>query len=385
MDTDVILDSKNMIVMKLLHYFITEKNYNPIILQGVENEIWLENLNEDYKVIRIVSGYIHNDEQFDFDKFKTKRIIKKIKKKTLSFNMNVLSIFLNLGDNVTEDLEDNKNALCIKIDEEADFSKSKLLKSIFPDLNKKLKYSEEGVELFVKITNDINKHNKEDAKRMEDIFRLKTPYITYTLIAINILVFMYLNLFNDYDTALRLFCMHAPSIRAGEYYRLFTCMFLHADIVHLGVNCYALYVIGPQIENYIGKVKYTIVYLISGLIGALFSMVFASDNFASVGASGAIFGLLGALLYFGYHYRVYLGNVLKSQIIPLIVVNLFIGIITPGIDIFAHIGGLIGGVLSTMALGIKDKSSRFEMINGFIITIIFIAFEIYMAFIYAVS
>ena len=87
MDQDINLDSKNIIVMKLLHYFITEKNYNPIILQGVEDEIWLENMEEDYKVIRIVSSYIHNNEQFDFDKFKTERIVKKIKRKTLSINV----------------------------------------------------------------------------------------------------------------------------------------------------------------------------------------------------------------------------------------------------------------------------------------------------------
>ena len=70
------LDDKNVIVMKLLHYFITDKNYNPIILQGAENEIWLENMDEDYKIVRIVSNYIHNDEQFRFDMFKTKRIVK---------------------------------------------------------------------------------------------------------------------------------------------------------------------------------------------------------------------------------------------------------------------------------------------------------------------
>ena len=61
--------------MKLLHYFITEKNYNPIILQGVDNEIWLENLSANYEIIRIVSNHIHNDEQYDFDVFKTKRIV----------------------------------------------------------------------------------------------------------------------------------------------------------------------------------------------------------------------------------------------------------------------------------------------------------------------
>lgn len=93
MENEILMDDKNILVMKLLHYFIIDKNYNPIILQGVENEIWLENLDEDYKVVRIVSSYIHNDEQFNFDVFKTKRIVKKIKKKTLSFRMNTLSIF----------------------------------------------------------------------------------------------------------------------------------------------------------------------------------------------------------------------------------------------------------------------------------------------------
>ena len=69
------LDDNNTVVMKLLHYFITEKDYNPIILQGADNEIWLENMNEDYKVVRIVTERIYNDEQFTFDSFKTKRIL----------------------------------------------------------------------------------------------------------------------------------------------------------------------------------------------------------------------------------------------------------------------------------------------------------------------
>ena len=69
MEEELMLDRKNLITMKLLHYFITEKNYNPIILQGVENEIWLENLEEDCKVVRIVSNYIHNNEHLVNKKF----------------------------------------------------------------------------------------------------------------------------------------------------------------------------------------------------------------------------------------------------------------------------------------------------------------------------
>src|SRR5699024_5457226 len=121
MENEILMDDKNILVMKLLHYYIIDKNYNPIILQWFDNEIWLENIDEDYKVVRIVSGYIHNDEQFNFDVFKTKRIVKKIKKKTLSFRMNTLSIFLDLGDNVSQDIHAIPNVECVKIDTEADF------------------------------------------------------------------------------------------------------------------------------------------------------------------------------------------------------------------------------------------------------------------------
>ena len=92
---------------------------------------------------------------------------------------------------------------------------------------------------------------------------------------------------------------------------------------------------------------------------------------------------MGALLYFGYYYRVYLGNVVKSQILPLIAINLGMGFLMSNVDNFAHIGGLIGGTMMTMALGIKDKSSTFEKVNGWIICSIFTAFVIYLAFVYS--
>ena len=375
------LDDKNVIVMKLLHYFITEKDYNPIILQGVDNEIWLENLEEDVKVVRIVFGYIHNDEQFNFDLFKTKRIVKKIKKKTFSFNINVLSFFLDIGDNVTE-INKDPNLLSVNAKSEAVIKKNSLVSKNFPDLKKKMTFHEDGFELFMKLTEDINKHNMEDASKMEKVFKGKFPFITYLLIAINIICFFIPIVFGQYDTLISMFCVHRPSIRAGQYYRLITGIFLHGNIFHLLFNCYALYVIGSQLESFMGKAKYLIIYLFSGLVGALFSMTFGG-RYASIGASGSIFGLMGSLLYFGYHYRVFLGNVIKSQIIPLILLNLLMGFMVNGVDNFAHIGGLIGGALVTIGLGVKDKSTTFEKINGWIVTIIFLAFTCYMAFVLA--
>ncbi len=368
------LSRKDRIIMKLLHYFITERNYSPILLQGVDNEIWLENMEDQYKIIRIVSGHIHNDEQLNFDFFRTTRIVKKIKKKTFSFRMNVLTFYIDLGDNAH--IENIKNMDCVYLYDEKDLGNYNFIDQVFPDIKNKLKFSEKGLQLFIKITNDINSKNKTEAEKAEEVFRKKKPIITAILVLINMFIFFGSILFGAYDNFIQEYAVYGPFIRSGEYYRLLSGAFLHADIFHLMFNCYALYVIGSQMESFLGKGKYLIVYLFSAIIGSLASITF--NQGASVGASGAIFGLLGSMLYFGYHYRVYLGNVLKSQIIPLILLNLGLGFIGTGIDNFAHIGGLIGGTLITVALGIKYKSTTFEKMNGWIVTILFTAFMIYM-------
>ena len=174
---------------------------------------------------------------------------------------------------------------------------------------------------------------------------------------------------------------NAPTLtKNGEFYRIFTCIFLHAGIIHLACNMYSLFVIGPQIESFYGKLKYLFIFLISGISGSILSLAFADNYSVSVGASGAIFGLLGSILYFGYHYRVYLGNTLKSQIIPVIILNLIIGFSLSGIDNFAHIGGLIGGVFASMVVGVPDKSSRGDKINGLTLLLIYLGFIIYLSF-----
>ena len=161
------INRKDLIVMKLLHYFITERNYSPIILQGAEDEIWLENLNDDkYQIVRVVSNYIHNDEQLDFDLYKTKRIVSKIKKKTFSFSMNVLTLYTDLGDNVHLDKITNMD--CAYIYNENDIEKYKFITEHYKKIKEKLIFTEEGLQLFIKITNDINQKNKLEAEKAEE-------------------------------------------------------------------------------------------------------------------------------------------------------------------------------------------------------------------------
>ena len=147
---DITINSKDKIIMKLLHYFITDKGYNPVILHGIKDEIWLENLNSEYKIIRIVSNYIHNEEQLNLDIFRTQKVLKTIQKKTLVFNMEALSIFIDLGDNVT--LKQIDNIDLVSIEEEGDLENSKILQEKFPDINQKTNFSSDGMDLLIKLT-----------------------------------------------------------------------------------------------------------------------------------------------------------------------------------------------------------------------------------------
>ena len=321
---------------------------------------------------------MHNNEQMQFDLFKTKRLVSKIKKKTFSFHMQVLNIFTDLGDNV--DFQkmnvDDRVYKYIDVKDENDILNNKVVKNNFSDIKNNFDFKEEGIHLFLKITNDINQKNREEAIKNEDVFEPKKVFITYVLIGILVVIYL-LGIIIGENKFIDKFAVYGPYIREyKEYYRIITGAFLHGNIIHLASNCYALYIVGTQIERFYGKKKFILIYLFSLVCGNMLSISLSS--YASIGASGAIFGLMGSLLYFGYYYRVYLGSTWKENILPVIGINLLLGFLIPGIDYFGHIGGLIGGILISMALGLKYKERKSDRINGLIISIIFLAFLVYL-------
>lgn len=367
------MTGKDVVVMNLVHYFITEKNYNPVVVRGVNDEIWLENMKSDYKLVRIVSHYIHNNEQLNYDYFRTKQISNKLKRKTFSFNMSVLNIYVDLGDNVNIS-NDDEHFMSVFINKMKDIN-NKYLLEIFPDIVEKTGHKEKGMELLFKITDDINKSNVKKNAKLDKLFSKKTPYITYIIMGICFIMFLITGMGNDTGVLIEYGANLDVLVKNGEYYRLLTSMFLHSGLLHLFFNMYALYIIGPQVESFFGKTKYLIIYLLSGISGSLLSVAF-NVNTVSVGASGAIFGLFGALLYFGYNYRGYLGNVIKSQILPVVIINLIFGFISTGVDVAGHIGGLIGGIIVSSALGSSDEKGI--DINRIIICLIYFVFIIYL-------
>lgn len=377
----LIMSEKDEIIMSLVHYFITEENYTPIVVKGAKDEIWLENMDGPYKVVRINSNHIHNAEQLEYDILKTKGVLKQIKKKTFSMSVNILNIFLDIN-NIPENSYKNMDIVCI--DSLKSVPKNKILTSAFEKIKTNLSTEDIDIDQIIKKTEDVNIKTQKKNKVYEDIFKPKTPIITNIIILTCILYFIFI-LFNtngvlSVNNLIKYGANYQPYIKSGEWYRLFSCIFIHASVLHLLLNMYVLKIVGSQVESYMGKSKYIIIFIISGLIGSLFSAIFTKA--VSVGASGAIFGVLGSLLYFTYHYRIVLGNSLKHEILPVVLFNLLIGLFIPGVDISAHIGGLIGGIFTTMAVGVPGKINKRSIINGVICTFLLIGFLSYILFYY---
>ena len=368
------INKKDDIVLKILHYFITEEDYKPVIINGLENEIWLENMEKDLKLIRINNNYIHNNEQLKTDTFRAQTIMKSIKKNTFSFNMNMLNLLVDTGESVN--IIETKNMETIKVNKINDFKNNKIVSEFFPKVNSAVLDSKMDPVEFFKLTEDMNEKTIKNERKLAKIFSPKKPVATYVLIVINVLVYIMQLIYGD--SIVYLFANNKLLVANGGFLRLITSMFLHANVVHLFCNMYALLMIGPQVERYYGKFKYLLIYFISGVIGSLFSAAFMAENVYSLGASGAIFGLLGSITYFTYYYRATLQGLLRSQIVPTIAVNLFISLMIPGIDLLAHIGGLIGGILTSMAIGIGDKNRRADEINGALVLIIIAIFMVYL-------
>ncbi|MBB6218242.1 rhomboid protease GluP [Anaerosolibacter carboniphilus] len=188
-------------------------------------------------------------------------------------------------------------------------------------------------------------------------FPKKRFYFTNVLLAINVLIFIYMSITGsttDSEYLIAFGAKYNPLIAAGEYYRLFTSMFLHIGSPHLMFNSYALYMLGKDVEAIYGTFKFLIIYVLAGLFGSLGSFLFS--HAVSAGASGAIFGLIGAYMYFGVRRPAIFSARYGLNLVSMLVINIIFGLTVPGIDNFAHLGGFLGGYLSSWALGLhKEK------------------------------
>ncbi|RII36234.1 rhomboid family intramembrane serine protease [Clostridium chromiireducens] len=192
-----------------------------------------------------------------------------------------------------------------------------------------------------------NANHEKNVRGEEKFFKDKS--LTLILMGINIIVFLLTAFlsgnFIDIDSKVLLYfgAKYNILIQQGQFWRLLTCAFLHSGLIHIACNMYSLYIIGPQIQQVYGTYRYFIVYIFSCIAASILSYIM-SPNSLSVGASGGIFGLIGALLAFAIIERNRINKNYISSLIQIIIINLFIGLSIKNIDNFAHVGGLIGGI-----------------------------------------
>ena len=226
-------------------------------------------------------------------------------------------------------------------------------KLVFNERSGKSIYCDSGCEPLAQIAIAVYDYN--NAPRATSTNNKYRSVVTISLIAINVIMFIISAILSrsviDIDARVLLIMggKYGPLISNGQIWRLITCNFLHGGIIHLAFNMYALYSLGDQIEILYGKTKYIIIYMLSGIGSSLLSY-FLSPNTLSIGASGAIFGLLGALLVSAIKERGRFQRGAITNLVVVIALNLYIGLTASNIDNYGHIGGLVVGVIAALLM-----------------------------------
>jgi len=196
-----------------------------------------------------------------------------------------------------------------------------------------------------------------------------TPRVTYALIGINVFLFAIQYAQGVNEVAVE-FGMYPVAIaQGGEWWRLFTSAFLHGSFIHIAFNMYVLFFLGPTLERILGHTRFITLYLLAALGGSVASYWFSDIQTVSVGASGAIFGLMGALIVAGRRMRYDI-----KQVLFLLAVNVAIGFFSPGVDWRAHFGGLVVGAAVAAVMVFPPKRIRIPVqiagISGFIVILV---------------
>lgn len=197
---------------------------------------------------------------------------------------------------------------------------------------------------------------------MEDWDRRKKAYVNFCFIAVNVIYFLYLETTGSTENTEFMVshgAMYAPYVlEGGEYFRLLTSIFMHFGINHIMNNMLILFILGDNLERALGHVKYFFFYLLCGVGANILSMIINIGEYrtiVSAGASGAIFGVIGGLLYAVAVNRGRLEDLSTRQLVVVIVCSLYFGFSSTGVDNAAHIAGLVIGIFMGLILYRKPK------------------------------
>ncbi|CAG9619301.1 rhomboid family protein [Sutcliffiella rhizosphaerae] len=366
---------QDIVLWQLVQQLVVDQDYRVLHISPEQTEIWLEGLsNKKAPIIRLYrydldwSNWLQRDLEYV-----SKHVInfkKQLGKRSLSALNIYVSTYPPVDDwefRVKEPYEANKIKIKSVVLHEGNIEHA--VKQISRDIGEELKINEhiemEELELYHLRENTLN-FSAQKVQKEKQIFQQGKPFFTYIFILLHLVMFYLLETnggSQNPETLIKHGAKFNPSILEGEWWRFFTPIVLHIGLLHLLLNTMALFYLGTAVERIYGNVRFLIIYLFAGFAGSLASFVFTSS--LSAGASGAIFGCFGALLFIGLVHPKLFFRTMGANILVLIGINLAIGFTIPGIDNAGHIGGLIGGFLASATVHLPKHKKPIQRLLGF--------------------
>lgn len=342
---------KDQSLWKLVHYFVSLKNYSFVQVQDIKDEVWLTNPEHPkYPIIRVSPSSINAT---FFEKDRIQVIYKAIAKHHKTDKK-----LLDIHTKVEEDEEYDDEFIQVSLNEKTTSIPDFLLNT-FDDIKMAFTQDFNGKQK-LKIDEAFSK-----TKRKKPSFFEMVPPMTLVFLALTIAVFTVLRLLT-----LRYEDPVAVSILLGSYYKIFvvtnyefwrflTAGFVHIDFFHILINSIALINLGTITEKIFGQVKFTIILLVSIVVGTVFVFV-GQGNSVVVGSSGGLYGLMGALLVYTFESGMIKQPLVRSQFIRILLINLMISLL-PSVSLLGHLGGFVAGVLLAI---IFSQSKRWAAIRA---------------------
>ncbi|MFB6465816.1 rhomboid family intramembrane serine protease [Cytobacillus sp. Hz8] len=378
---------------RLAHYFIAVQQYRIIQLSKDQNELWLEKMeNKRARVIRLLCHNLDWSNWLQRDIELTSANGESIRRQLRKGELNVLNLYFSEYPPVDDyqfrmekpfiNPQSNKTQVeSILFTRENQISSLEKLSQLFQD---RLSFSipedisEDEIEKVksAALTIAVNKIKTE-----KSMFEFGKPLFTYVFLAIQIIIYLLMEISGgstNTNTLIKFGAKFNPLILDGEWWRFFTPIFIHIGLLHLFMNSLALYYLGITVEKIFGRIRFIFIYLFAGFCGSLASFLFSPN--LSAGASGAIFGCFGALLFFGLMYPKLFMRTMGLNIFIVIAINLAFGFSMEGIDNAGHVGGLIGGFLATGILQFPKKKKWLQQGAFFILSAVLSISMLYYGF-----
>lgn len=336
----------------------TRYDYRIITISDSQQEIWLENRSEKaFPVIRLMRYDLDWSNWLKRDIERTALNGEQIRKQLIKSALPVLNIYVTAFapvDSYEYLLKSpaihNKTTIHTFIMDASRYDEKSLqlehqLQKPFSFKAPAAEEMEEGQVAYLKQT--ALSASVQKAKEEQQLFTAGKPFFTYIFIIWQIGVFLLMEInggSTNSSTLIDFGAKYNPLILQGEWWRFFTPIVIHIGFLHLLMNTLSLYFLGSEVERIYGRLRFLFLYIFAGFAGALASFIMNSN--ISAGASGAIFGCFGALLYFGIVHPKLFFRTMGANVIILILFNLGYGFSVEGIDNAGHIGGLVGGFLA---------------------------------------